>query len=393
VAAGAAGPAAGGRGAAAGWRSLAAAIACISSYAVTTGLTLPLLSLILEARGVDPTLIGALAAAPAVAVILTAPLLPALIARAGMRRFVLACIGAELALFLLLPVLDGLAWWFLIRVLMGAAGGGLWSASEAWINEVAEDRVRGRVTALYTTAVAGSFTLGPAIIPLTGIAGWAPFAVGGAFIAAAALPILAAGALTPRFRRAPALPVLGFVRLAPTLAAAVLLAAFKDTAEMALLAVYGVRRGMEPGGAALMLTTLGLGALALQLPIGWLADHLPRRALLIGCAAGGLAGAALLPAAIGWGLGLWPLLFVWGGLLAGVYTVAMAMLGERFRGPDLVAASAAYGLLWGLGSLAGPALAGAAMDRWDPEGLPATLALACALFIVLATVRARLRRR
>ena len=65
----------------------------------------------------------------------------------------------------------------------------------------------------------------------------------------------------------------------------------------------------------------------------------------------------------------------------------MALVGQRFRGAELVTASAAFGLLWGLGGLAGPSLGGFAMDLWDPDGLPAVLFLDCAGFICLALSR------
>jgi len=368
-------------------RSLAAAIACISIYAVTTGLSLPLLSLILEARGVAGGVIGLLAAVPSVAMLLASPLIPALVARLGIRGFLLACIGVDLGLFLLLPVFDSVAAWFVIRFFMGATVAGLFVASEVWINQLASDATRGRVTGLYATVVAGGFALGPAIIPLTGIDGWTPFLVGAACIAAAAVPVFAAGRLSPLNAGRASFGVLSFVFVAPILAGAVLLAAFKDTAEMALLPVYGVRLGMAEGRAALMVTAIGIGALLLQLPIGWLADHANRYRVLVLCAVGGALGAVLLPFAMAGGGWLWLLLLIWGGMLAGVYTVAMTIVGARFRGADLVAASSAFGLLWGAGSLLGPASAGVAMELWDPHGFAATLAAACGLFVVLAVVR------
>ena len=144
---------------------------------------------------------------------------------------------------------------------------------------------------------------------------------------------------------------------------------------------------MGEGSAALILTAVGLGGIALQWPIGWLADHVDRRKVLLFCAAGGGAGALLLPLMVSEGSAFWIMLFLWGGLFAGVYTVSMALVGQRFRGAELVTASAAFGLLWGLGGLAGPSLGGFAMDLWDPDGLPAVLFLACAGFICLALYR------
>jgi predicted MFS family arabinose efflux permease len=74
-------------------------------------------------------------------------------------------------------------------------------------------------------------------------------------------------------------------------------------------------------------------------------------------------------------------LFLWGGLACGIYPVALGMAGERFRGAALVAANAALIMSYGIGALIGPVLGGAAMDLWNPQGLPAVLALVFALFL------------
>jgi predicted MFS family arabinose efflux permease len=57
------------------------------------------------------------------------------------------------------------------------------------------------------------------------------------------------------------------------------------------------------------------------------------------------------------------------------------LAGERFRGAALVNVNAAIVIGYGLGALTGPVLGGAALDAWNPQGLPALLAL---LFLLLA---------
>ena len=64
--------------------------------------------------------------------------------------------------------------------------------------------------------------------------------------------------------------------------------------------------------------------------------------------------------------------------------MGIAIVGQRFRGPDLVTANASIGLLWGLGGLTGPLIGGAAMDVWDPEGLPGVIVGATLAFLALA---------
>lgn len=369
-------------------RSIAAAIACISVFSITTGFASPLISLILESRDVSRSVIGTMASVPSFAILVSTPFIPRLVAKIGIRRFISVCIGLEFVLFLLLPLFDNLVAWFVIRAIMGASGSGLFVASETWINAVAQERTRGRVLAIYGMIISGSFGVGPALIPIVGIDGYAPFVIGAVFIALASIPLVWAGHLSPAFEGRSRFGLIAFLFVAPTLTAAIWLSAFKEMALSSLLPVYGVRNGLSSGDAAMMLTAFAVGAVLLQYPIGWLADRINRYGLLIACAIGGGLGAALLPTMLTMGGAvLWVGLLIWGGIFSGLYTVAMVLVGQRFRGPELVTANAAIGFLWGAGALTGPTAAGVAMDIWDPGGLSGIVTTITCMFIVFAIGR------
>jgi fucose permease len=63
-----------------------------------------------------------------------------------------------------------------------------------------------------------------------------------------------------------------------------------------------------------------------------------------------------------------------------IYTVALAILGDNFEGPDLIAGSAAFAAMWGIGGLLGPPIAGAATDAFGIDAIPATISL---IYVVL----------
>ena len=62
-------------------------------------------------------------------------------------------------------------------------------------------------------------------------------------------------------------------------------------------------------------------------------------------------------------------------------------LGERFSGTELVAGTASFATMWGLGALLGALLAGWAFEGFGPDGLPYTLAALFAIFIVAMSAR------
>jgi hypothetical protein len=104
-----------------------------------------------------------------------------------------------------------------------------------------------------------------------------------------------------------------------------------------------------------------------------------RRRLMIALAVAAALGALAWPIALGNPWLAYPIVFLWGGVFVGIYTIMLAAVGSRFQGADLVAIYAAMGLVWGAGALLGPALAGLAMGLL-PHGLPVFVALACASF-------------
>ena len=125
------------------------------------------------------------------------------------------------------------------------------------------------------------------------------------------------------------------------------------------------------------------GAILLQLPIGWLGDRMDRLRLAIVLGLVAVGGALLWPLVLNDPWIAYPVLFVWGGVFVGVYTLMMAVVGSRFAGAELVGIYAVMGLVWGVGALLGPALAGLAMDL-SAHGLPIFAALACLAFTIFA---------
>lgn len=372
--------------------SLAAAISSIAVFGVGIGFGTPLLSLLLETRGTDPTLNGLNAASAFIGVILGPLWASALVRRFGVRNLLVACLGLDIVLFLLMKPLDDIAAWFVLRIALGLVGSCIFTVTEAWINMLSGPASRGRVIGVYTAALYGGFALGPLLLAATGIAGWLPFVAVSIVTGLAMLPLLGAdaGAIDAAGPRS-AGPIAMFVR-APFIMLAAALFGIVEQTNFTLLPVWGVRVGLAPGLAAAMLTATSMGALALQPAIGWLSDTMARLPVMRFCAAVGLLGAALLPVAAGAPAALFVLLFVWSGLASAVYPLALGMAGERFSGLELVSVNAAIIVSYGIGSLVGPSIGGVAIDLWNPQGLIVWL-VAVLLFFLAATLVYRRRPR
>lgn len=349
--------------------------------ALIHGLTLPLLSLVLDAQGESRTMIGLSAASQYLAILVVAPFVPLLMSRLGPAWIMFWAVLLSACLFLLLPLFKNVYAWFPLRFLLGITGSLLWVAGEAWVNHSADEHVRGRVVAVYCMAVAAGFALGPLILNVAGIDGWAPFIVAATIMVVAVAPLFAVLRTAPRLKGQPSSGLLRYLWVAPVTMWVYFAFAMTDSVLLTFLPLYGMEAGVAKQTAVVLITMMGLGAIALQWPIGWLADHMNRQLLLTIALVLMVAGSALLPATIPYTPWNAAYMFLYGGVFATLYTVPMVLLGQQFKGADLAAAATVFAIMFNAASIVGPPLSGWAMEVAGPQGMPAVLVLifACAL--------------
>jgi MFS family permease len=370
--------------------SWAAPIAAICVVSVSLSLSVPLYALLLERMGASGTVIGLNSAAAAIAMVASAPVLPMVMARTGLVPLMLCAIAVMALAMAAIPLWPSVGWWSVLRFAWGAAATVMFFASEYWLVAIAPDALRGRLIAIYSMVLAGSYMLGPAILNLTGPDSWLTFAVPTAIILAAAAPVLLGRRSAPAARAETpvrALAPLRFFRSDPLILWGVVLFGMIEFGGMALLTNWGVRSGYAEPAAVSLVFWLAFGSLAFQLPIGWAADRFERRRLLalaaIGSAAAPLGMLALstdYPAVAAGAV-------VWGGTAVALYTLALTELGARYRGAVLAEGNAAVILAYGVGALISPVAFGTAMEIVRPNGLLWFAGLAALAYLALAVVR------
>lgn len=367
---------------------LAAVIATATMFGLTYSLSASLIALDLVARGFGETMIGANAAMHAVGVLLTAVFLPRIVPFFGIRRLVIMALGIAALVLVSFPTAPLVWLWFPLRLLLGMASEILFVLSEAWTNSLSTEQTRARSMAAYTASLSVGFALGPLILSLVGSEGFIPYCIGAAVALMSAVFVASPKVEAPRFDHPANGSPLRFIRLAPVAVSSTVLNAAIETAGLSFLAIYAVDLGWQEANATRLMSCMMIGAILLQLPIGWLGDKMDRITLLIGLATAAAIGALVWPLALRNELATYVLLFVWGGAFVGIYTIMLSVVGSRFTGTELVGIYAAMGLMWGLGALLGPLLAGAAMQL-AVHGLAFFAAAACAAFAIFAVTRGR----
>jgi len=365
-------------------KSLAAIMCSAFGVGLTIGMSQPLIALYLEGRGYSALTIGFVAATYSAAILIFGPFVPTVVARLGTVRTL--ALGSVLAAGALIafPFAPGLPLIILLRFVMGLGNACDWIISETWINSLPSEANRGKVVAIYATIWGAGTTGGPMILSLTGTSGALPFLVGAALLAVAFQPVLLARRIAPSIGRRSTSPrsIAAFVSGAPLPVVTGMLCGFAEASVFSLFPVHGTNLGMAAERAVLLASAFALGNFALQAPIGWLADRMSRPALLFIIVVISLGCLVAIPVGFGHEMLLWPLVVVFGGAVAGLYTVGMVMLGQRYAAGDLAGASTAFILAYTSGMIVGPVVSGGAMALWPETGLLIALGGVMGAFLI-----------
>jgi MFS family permease len=371
------------------WRSIVAAVASISVVGIAIGLGMPLLSIIMESRGHSATMIGLNTAVAGFASIAGAPMATPLAIRFGVVGTLVAMIIIGALAFTGFYFATDFWMWFPLRVVLHIALTVLFILSEFWISTSAPPHRRGFVLGIYATVLSLGFACGPWLFSRIGSTGFLPFGTVFCLVMVALVPVIAAWKESPHIE--PSTEGRNFLRyiwMVPTATAAVLVFGAVETGGFALFPVYGNRIGFSEGDSALLLTMIGLGNVAMQIPMGMISDRVSdRRLVLLACAGFGLAGMILLPyVAHDWYV-MAGVLFLWGGMVAALYTIGLAHLGSRLSGHELANANSAFVLCYGLGMVLGPQAIGISMDMFGNNGFAGALAAFFLFYLVVAIAR------
>jgi len=378
-----------------------ALVAALAVVSITSSLNWPILSEALRNQGYSESMIGINAAAQFAGIIVVALAAPRIIPALGFFKAIALGMIVLAVTIIALPAFRSFETWLVIRFLLGMGNSLLFTTGDTWINLIVNDRVRGRWMGIYVTVGMAGWAVGPLLGAYLDPDTYWPFVWGLLAI------LVAAGLLLPTRKLDVRLSV-------PKHGVTLGLAAVFFAAPTVLLAsaMFGIVEGamqsfahlytMDVLGAQFRQTgyaVIWVGAIAavfFQYPIGWLADKFNRSWLLIVCVLALMVSIILFPLLVeggrdAWwqpqGLALWAVVSVWGGSMGGIFTVGITLLGERFRDIELVSANAVFSVLFGVGGMLGPFLAGTAMSAIGPAGFPLSLLATVVVYALFAFYR------
>lgn len=295
---------------------------------------------------------------------------PKLVGRVGHIRAFSVMAGLA-AVSILLSLLFIHAWaWIVLRALAGFCFAGAAMIVESWINERTPAEARGGVFGVYTMVNLAATTAGQMVLMTGDPGGYAFFVLAAIFYALSLLPTAVTLQIAPQPMVGVSLDLPALWRNSPLAVAGVILVGVSNGAFGTLGAVYGSRIGLSVETIAIFMSIAVVAGAALQVPVGFLSDRMDRRFVLLGLA----AIAAAVDVTFVFIAPTTPMLVlalasVFGAAVYAMYPVIVAHANDHAPEGYFLRTSGGLLLLFGVGSIIGPLMAGLLMNAAGPSGL------------------------
>ncbi|WAC25804.1 MFS transporter [Ancylobacter sp. SL191] len=294
---------------------------------------------------------------------------PHLVRRSGhIRAFAALTSGVVAAMMGHLIIIDPFVW-FGLRAITGFCFAGLYLVIESWLNDRATNQTRGFVMSAYVMVDYAALTAGQMMITLYPVRGFELFALAAILFSIATLPVVMSNAGQPAPIETARIRPLRLFRAAPVAMVGCFVIGLTNGSLWSLGPIFGIGRGLTADGAATFMSAVVVAGAVAQWPVGFFSDRTDRRRILAGLMVGAmLAGLALGMFDFGL-LGLCLLGLFYGALSLPAYSLAAAHAYDRTPASQAVETAAGLLLLYGIGSVVGPALASYGMQHYGPGSL------------------------
>ncbi|MCP2050955.1 UNVERIFIED_ORG: MFS family permease [Pseudomonas fluorescens] len=357
------------------------------SQIVQIGTVTPLLSLSLEQQGVEPAKIGVIVSASWLAILLLYKWVPRLLAHLGLVKTNILSALLTVGALIGMTLTHHLGLIFALNFVLGIGLILRWIACDTWIVAVASKDERGRAIGVHETLMGLGIAVGPLLLVVFGVGSATPYY-------ACAVIVLLSGLLALTLKpydtqpQTPAEKRHGkLFSLIPTALCGAFIAGFAETSSVSFLAGYSLSAGYLLTAATLLISVFGIGGTLLQLPIGWMADRSSYKIGQLVCGLVLLLGTFAIPFSqpLPWLATL--IVFLWGGAIGGMNTLAVIEAGDRVGEHQVSTAMTAIAMFYTLGSVLGPIVTGAMVSYVSEHGLMISVGVVGVVFVGVLVLR------
>lgn len=312
---------------------------------------------------------------------------PRLLIRVGHIRAFAALASLASIAALSYPFANDFWTWSVLRALGGMSVAGLFIAIESWFSAVASENNRATLFSLYTITAYSASAGGQVILASDASAGEATaFILAGLLLIFAVIPLSVSRLQSPPIEHAEFMTPQRLWRKSAVGVFSSFCGGLLISSFYALVPLYATLNGITKTDISSIMSVSVMSAMALAWPIGWICDRMTRSNVLIGV----VLIAALACFLIAQFSDQVQILLIASSLfmamIAGIYSIAVAITNDRIRSEERVAASSTLYLSYGLGSIVGPLGGSYLLEAFIPAALFygfLVLLILLAMFILL----------
>ena len=281
--------------------------------------------------------------------------------------------------------------WAVFYFVSGVCSAGVLVIMESWLNDRASNETRGSILGAYMMFSMGGTAIGQLLLNVGSPDGFELFVLSSVLISLAVVPVTLSASTAAPIPSSDAMPLRELYRTIPAAVVGIILCSFVQAASTSMAAVFGTESGLGAGRITLFTSAAVIGAITLQIPLGRLSDHHPRRAVIMVVAAAscGLAVVGALTPASSLLIILVNLAF--GAFVFPLYGQFIALANDWVPPEKRVAAASTLVLASSFGAVAAPLSIGLAVEAFGPGAYFWSLAICLAVLTLYMAYRVRVR--
>ncbi len=366
--------------------AIASIILSMGLLSIGNGLMFSYIPIRLSASGFDPTWAGSILSGMSLGSMVGCLFTNQIVRRVGHARAymvftALIILSNVVTAFEVNPVN-----WLAARLGYGFAIAALFIIAQSWLNDAVENKIRGRVMAIFYIVYIMGLGTGSLILAYLDMSKNTPPLMAVLLAAISIFPIGITSLPIPKppesgsisFRKAWAISPVGLVSMLAVGGISMLAGGFTP--------IHLSAAGYSQKEVSILMFAMPIGTLLIQLPAGWISDHMDRRFVLAGC--------ALLSAFAGTVCGLFngtsllvlaAFFILWDGATESIYSLGNAHAGDKATKEDMVELSSTMLFAWSISGCVAPAITTALTSRFGTIvyfPLAIGLSLAFAVFVV-----------
>ncbi len=286
----------------------------------------------------------------------------------GLKKTLIFSIILRISSLLLMSKLTSVESWFILSITLGVGTFFGLMIIQLCINHIKITRFKGLIYSLFGTVISLGIATGPVIYSKSiwlieqlklDTFGFLYHEHSHAFIVSAMLtlffilPFLTFYRIIPKIRKVPPFSLRKIVNENKGVLFAVALCGISFFGVSWYITIYGIRNELSLLDSSLLLTAFMLGSVCLDAPISALSEYIDRRFVLVYSALICTILAIFLPLAIYDKYQAYGLLFLWGGLISGMYSNCLFLLEKKMGSKNAIAGGTAFALMENTGATIG----------------------------------------